>query len=266
VTLTHDPQTIWKEEGDLSRIQAKLYDPYEGADNRTDLVLFTENFDDTADIELGEDGWYLDDMIALSPTQAIAVRETIDSYLAPMNTLTGSEPDWRPTKSPALLAHFNRLPEILSHFQVIYLDDNQGRRVSVALNKIGELTLSKQLRDGETWVGFEHVHLSDNEARAVKAAIEVYLGEGQAAEPIEPSPTEQPVRWDGTYKFQDGPRNLLLEKAELGTLGCPIWKLTDDYGEEIIISPKMMFWLGQILPAVQRAHRQATTLPMEGMA
>jgi hypothetical protein len=108
VTLTHDPQTIWQEEGDLSRIQAKLYDPYEGADNRTDLVLFTENFDDTADIELGEDGWYLDDMIALSPTQAIAVRETIDSSLAPMNTLTGSEPDWRPTKSPALLAPISR--------------------------------------------------------------------------------------------------------------------------------------------------------------
>jgi hypothetical protein len=171
VTLTHAPQTIHQEEGGLHRLRANLYQAVEGAENRTDLILFTENFDDSADPEFGEEGWYMDDVIALTPTQAIAVREAIDSYLAPINTLTGSEPDWRPIEPPPI-----------------------------------------------------------------------------------PNPAEQPIKWDGTYKFQDGPRDLLLEKAELGTLDCPTWKLTDDYGEEILLTRKMLFWLSQLMPAINRSY------------
>jgi hypothetical protein len=104
VTLTHNPQTIWQEEGGLSRIQAKLYDPYEGAENRSDLVLFSENFDDTADVSIGEEGWYLDDMLALSPTQAIAVREAIEVYLGKGQETEAIEPTAQPSTGPA---HWN---------------------------------------------------------------------------------------------------------------------------------------------------------------
>jgi hypothetical protein len=95
VSLSHTPQTIHKEEGGLCRLRANLYQAVEGAESRIDLVLFTENFDDSADPELGEESWYMDDVIALTPGQAPAALEAIATFIGPPGaTFTDPQPAW----------------------------------------------------------------------------------------------------------------------------------------------------------------------------
>ena len=82
--LSEQALVIWESQSE--RVVVQLRDAWEGAESRMDLLI------ERQDLSTGESpAWYgVDDPICLSPSQALAVRDAIDKYLLPINTLTGA--------------------------------------------------------------------------------------------------------------------------------------------------------------------------------
>jgi hypothetical protein len=81
------------------------------------------------------------------------------------------------------------------------------------------------------------------------------------AEPIEPVPPRggNPIKYDA--KHIAAPNiDLIVEFGSLATLDNPVWVVSDEFGEEIVVTLMGLDWLAELLPRVLESYRSGLKL------
>jgi hypothetical protein len=81
LVLSTQPIVIWQDKKE--RILVKIRDAWEGCESRMDLMIEKQSLSEGDNPE-----WYsVDDQLWVTPSQAQAVRGSIEAYLFPVNAL-----------------------------------------------------------------------------------------------------------------------------------------------------------------------------------
>jgi hypothetical protein len=216
-------QTIWEGDergtGTVRRIQASGDGSY--------LTLKRAVLD-------GEKWWQATIFAIKNREQAIAVRMAIDTYLEtplpPALQQTGIE---MAKEAWAVLQAANRL---VRYCRSVRLDTK----------------LSPDPDDGELkcWQMEGWCLGLLEEADRVAALIDGVV------EPIEPVPPRggNPIKWDAKH-FPNPGIELMVELGTLATLDNPVWVVSDEFGEEIVVTLMGLTWLAELFPQLLTSYR-----------